>query len=109
MAIKHMDTVQVHVLSSDMTDTAWWGGKNTGFSDRQITPPAAAAAYILFLYTSDMMTSLYTEKTGFALSTAAILIWYDMAKKTSRSFAMIINSCITDGHFYPSLKCWKSA
>lgn len=84
--------------------------KKTGFSDRQITPAAAAAAaYILFLYTSDMISSLYKEKSGFASITAAILIWYDMAKKTSRSFAMIINSCITDGHFYPSLKCWKSA
>lgn len=27
MAIKHMDTVQVHVLSSDMTETAWWDAK----------------------------------------------------------------------------------
>lgn len=84
------------------------GCKKTGFSDRQITA-AAAAAYILFLHTSDMTSSLYKEKTGFALITAAILTRFDTAKKTSRSFAMTINSRITDGHFYPSLKCWKSA
>lgn len=91
-----------------MTGTAW---AISGREKQQLTWTGWSFQHQLtHRFCTQMNDAAITEKTLIAMITATIQICFDMAKKTRQSFAIIINSCtMTDGYFYPSFKCWKSA